>query len=65
MDMSDVPRMEAADVVRASLIDLAQGVVVSVPGLANPELLAEVKTANAGLLGATRVTDLPARYSQA
>jgi short-subunit dehydrogenase len=65
MDMSDVPRMEAADVVRASLIDLAQGVVVSVPGLADPELLAEVKTANAGLLGATRVTDLPARYSQA
>lgn len=64
MDMSDVPRMEAPDVVRASMIDLAEGVVVSVPGLSDPELLAEVKTANAGLLGVTRVTELPARYSQ-
>jgi hypothetical protein len=63
--MSEVPRMEAPDVVRASLMDLADGVVVSVPGLTNPELLAEVKTANAGLLGATRVNELPARYSTA
>jgi short-subunit dehydrogenase len=65
IDMSAVPRMEAPDVVRASLMDLADGVVVSVPGLTDLELLARVKTANAGLLGATRVNELPARYSTA
>ena len=65
MDMSDVPRMEAPDVVRASLMDLANGVVVSVPGLTDPEALGDLKTANAGLLGATRVNELPARYSAA
>jgi short-subunit dehydrogenase len=63
MDMSSVPRMEAADVVRASLMDLADGVVVSVPGLTDPQLLADVRAANQGLLGSTRVTELPARYS--
>jgi short-subunit dehydrogenase len=65
MDMSDVPRMEPADVVRASLIDLADGVELSVPGLTDPDLLAAVKAANAGLLGATRASELPARYSAA
>ena len=65
MDLSEVPRMEAPDVVRASLMDLADGVVVSVPGLTDPELLSEVKAANAGLLGATRVNELPPRYSKA
>ena len=63
--MSDVSRMEAPDVVRASLMDLANGVVVSVPGLTDPEALDEVKAANAGLLGATRVNELPPRYSSA
>lgn len=65
MDMSDVPRMTAHDVARASLMDLANDVVVSVPGLNDPEALAEVKAANAKLLGATRVNELPARYSRA
>jgi short-subunit dehydrogenase len=65
MDMSNVPRMEAPDVVRASLVDLADGVTVSVPGLTDPELLDRLKAANAGLLGATRVNELPARYSTA
>jgi short-subunit dehydrogenase len=65
IDMSEVPRMEALDVVQASLLDLADGVVVSVPGLTDPELLAGVKAANAALLGATRVNELPARYSRA
>ncbi|HZO78641.1 MAG TPA: SDR family oxidoreductase [Solirubrobacteraceae bacterium] len=64
MDMSEVPRMEAPDVVRASLMDLANGVVVSVPGLTDPEALAQVKAANAQLLGATRVNQLPPRYSR-
>lgn len=65
IDMSEVPRMEAPDVVRASLMDLAAGVVVSVPGLTDPELLGEVNAANAGLLGSTRMNELPARYSTA
>lgn len=65
MDMSDVPRMEPTDVVRASLADLAEGVVISVPGLTDPELLAHVRAANGALLGATRVKELPARYAEA
>lgn len=66
MDMSDLPRMEPADVVQASLMDLANGIVVSVPGLTDPEeRLAELKAANAGLLAATRVHELPDRYSPA
>ena len=65
MEMSNVPRMEAPDVVRASLMDLADGVAVSVPGLTDPGLLDDLQTANAGLLGATRVNELPARYSTA
>jgi hypothetical protein len=39
--------------------------VVSVPGLTDPELLDQVKAANGGLLGATRVNELPARYAKA
>ena len=65
MDLSSVPRMEAPDVVRASLMDLADGVVLSVPGLTDPDLVADAKAANAALLGATRVTELPSRYSTA
>ncbi len=65
MDMSNVPRMEPRDVVRASLADLAEDVVVSVPGLTDPELLAHVRTANGAMLGATRVKELPARYAEA
>jgi hypothetical protein len=57
--------MEARDVVRASLVDLADGVVLSVPGLTDPGLLADVKAANTGLLRATGVKELPARYSPA
>lgn len=65
MDMSSVPRMEPRDVVRASLMDLAEGVVLSVPGLTDPELLAHVRAANGALLGSTRVTELPERYAKA
>jgi short-subunit dehydrogenase len=64
MDMSNVPRMEPHDVVRASLTDLAAGVVVSVPGLSDLEALAEVTAASARLLRAARVSELPARYAQ-
>lgn len=63
MDMTNVPRMEPHDVVRASLADLARGVLVSVPGLSDTDVLAEAQAANAGLLGAARVSELPARYA--
>jgi len=63
MDVSSVPRMEPHDVVRASLTDLARGVLVSVPGLSDTDALAEVQAANAGLLRAARVAELPARYA--
>ncbi len=65
MDMSEVPRMEPDDVVLASLQDLEGGVVVSVPGLADPEALARVSAANGQMLGAARVKELPQRYAAA
>lgn len=63
MDMSEVPRMEPQDVVRASLTDLANGVLVSVPGLADTEALARLDGANQALAGVARTKDLPARYA--
>jgi len=65
MDLSEVARMEPDDVVLASLQDLEDGVVVSVPGLADPEALARVSAANGQMLGATRVKELPPRYAGA
>ncbi len=65
MDLSEAPRMEPEDVVRASLQDLADGVVVSVPGLGETEALARVSAANGQMLAATRVKDLPPRYADA
>jgi short-subunit dehydrogenase len=62
MDMSAVPRMEPGQVVEASLADLADGVLVSVPGLGDTEALARLDAANLELMGVTRVTELPARY---
>jgi uncharacterized protein len=62
MDMSAVPRMEPGQVVEASLADLADGVLVSVPGLGDTEALARLDAANVELMGVTRVTELPARY---
>src|ERR1700736_3598390 len=46
MDMSDVPRMEPDQVVAASLADLADGVVVSVPGLTDTGSLTRLETAS-------------------
>ena len=62
MDMSAVPRMEPGQVVEASLADLADGVLVSVPGLDDTQALARLDTASLELMGATRITELPARY---
>jgi uncharacterized protein len=62
MDMSAVPRMEPHDVVKASLADLANGVVVSVPGVADTVALNHVEAASHELVSAARTVQLPARY---
>lgn len=62
MDMSGAPRMEPEAVVRASLHDLKDGVVVSFPGLADPRTFARVEEAMGDLMHATRATELPERY---
>src|SRR6516165_2715392 len=62
IDMNAVPRMEPGQVVEASLADLADGVQVSVPGLDDTEALARLDAASLELMGATRITELPARY---
>jgi uncharacterized protein len=64
LDMSGVPRMEPQHVVEASLADLANGVVVSIPGLADVASYAHLEAADHELLGATRTTELPDRYRQ-
>jgi short-subunit dehydrogenase len=62
LDMSAVPRMEPQDVVEASLADLANGVVVSIPGLGDLDSLSHREAADHELLAVTRATDLPERY---
>ncbi len=62
MDMSAVARMEPHHVVEASLADLAAGVVVSVPGLADTESVAHLETASHELVIAARTKELPGRY---
>lgn len=62
MDMSAVPRMEPGQVVEASLADLADGVLVSVPGLDDTEALARLDAACLELMGVTRIAELPTRY---
>jgi len=62
MDMSAVPRMEARDVVHASLADVAAGTLVSIPGLADLDALARLDGAGRELVGAARTTELPPRY---
>jgi hypothetical protein len=54
--------MEPGQVVEASLADLADGVLVSVPGLGDTEPLARLDEANLELVGAARTAELPARY---
>ena len=64
MDLSAVPRMEPQDVVRASLADLADGVLVSVPGLADLDALGRQDAAGEELVAAARTAKLPARYDR-
>jgi hypothetical protein len=62
LDMSAVPRMEPSQVVEASLADLVDGVIVSVPGLGDTGSLARLEAASQELVGAARTAELPARY---
>jgi uncharacterized protein len=62
MDMSAVPRMEAGQIVEASLTDLADGVLVSAPGLSDTESFARLDAANLELVRVARTAELPARY---
>ena len=61
-DVSAIPSMEPDQVVAASLLDLADGVVMSVPGLGDTDPLGRLDAASQELLGATRAVELPARY---
>lgn len=63
MDLSAVPRMEPDDVVRASLLDLERGVVVSIPGAPDESSLEPVVAAQGALIGMTRTVELPDRYA--
>lgn len=62
MDISAVPQMEPGDVVEASLADLSDGVLVSVPGLSDTESLARLNAASRELVGVARTARLAARY---
>ena len=62
IDLSAVPRMDAADVVAASLHDLEHGVVVSIPGASHESALDAVMAAQRELQNTTRVVALPDRY---
>jgi short-subunit dehydrogenase len=62
VDMSEVPRMEPASVVEASLADLEGGVVVSIPGAEDDSALSAVEAASAALVPSTRTVELPERY---
>jgi uncharacterized protein len=62
IDMSDAPRMEPDQVVKASLADLAEGMVVSVPALPDPETLDQVAAANLEIVKVARTRELPPRY---
>jgi uncharacterized protein len=62
MDFGAVPRMEPHQIVEASLADLADGVLVSVPGLADTGSLTRLETASHELVSVARTTELPPRY---
>jgi uncharacterized protein len=62
VDMSEVPKMEPASVVAASLADLERGVVVSIPGAEDDSPLPAIEAAAAALLPSTRTVELPKRY---
>jgi short-subunit dehydrogenase len=62
LDLGEVPRMEPASVVEASLADLERGVVVSIPGAEDDSAVKAIEAASASLVPATRTVGLPERY---
>lgn len=62
LDLSAVPRMEPAAVVRASLLDLERGQVVSIPGSEDEAAGGRIEAAQRDLMGATRAVTLAERY---
>jgi len=63
IDVSNVPRMEASDVVQASLASLERGEVVCIPGLADASALTRRDAAQAALTQAAGQATLAERYS--
>ena len=62
IDMTNVPRMEAPDVVQASLAALERGEVVCIPGLEDATAVARRDGAQAALLQAAGQAELAERY---
>jgi hypothetical protein len=60
--MSNVPRMEAADVVQASLAALERGEVVCIPGLQDAGAVGRRDSAQAELLQAAGKPEMAERY---
>ena len=64
IDMSQVPRMEPDDIVRASMADLERGVVVSIPGLPDESAKERLDEAARALVSVARSASLPPRYGK-
>lgn len=62
IDLSAVPRMEPAAVVRASLHDLERRTVVCIPGASDETAFEAIVAAQRELQGTTRAVELPDRY---
>ncbi len=62
IDLSETPRMEPGDIVRASLLDLEHGVVVSIPAATDETGLDDLTAAELRVMGLTRTVVLPERY---
>ena len=62
IDMTNVPRMEAPDVVQASLAGLERGEVVCIPGLEDPTAVTRRDGAQAEMLQAVGQAELAERY---
>ena len=65
IDMTNVPRMDANDVVQASLGALEKGEVVCIPGLEDPGALTKRDAAQSELLQVAGKPDLAQRYRDA
>jgi short-subunit dehydrogenase len=64
IDLSAVSRMEPEDVVRAALVDLERGEIVSIPGADDETAHERIAAAERALLDSTRSVDLPPRYKE-